>query len=118
MLAGLLASAAFAVLLPLPESAALLFVLVVVADPCFGAAYPPAGAMISNGAERAGLDQGYGFGLFNLAWAMGQVVGDAGSAGLAQATSDAVPYALLACACLITFVGLSRSTRLQAAEAS
>ena len=49
---------------------------------------------------------------------MGQVVGDAGSAGLAQATADAVPYALLAGACLITFVGLSRSTRLQAAEAS
>ncbi len=118
VLASLLASAAFAVLLPLPESVAVLFVLVVVADPCFGAAYPSAGAMISSGAERAGLDQGYGFGLFNLAWAIGQVVGDAGSAGLAQATADAVPYALLAGACLITFVGLSRSTRLQAAEAS
>jgi MFS family permease len=115
--AGLIASAAFLVVLPLPASAAILFALVVCADPCFGAAYPAAGAMISDGAERAGLDQGYAFGLFNLAWASGQVVGDAGSAGLAQATADAVPYALLAGACVVTFLGLSRSARLRMAEA-
>jgi hypothetical protein len=45
------------------------------------------------------------------------VVGDAGSAGLAQATADAVPYALLAGACVVTFLGLSRSARLRMAEA-
>jgi MFS family permease len=115
---GLIASAAFLAVLPLPASAAVLFVLVVCADPCFGAAYPAAGAMISDGAERAGLDQGYAFGLFNLAWASGQVVGDAGSAGLAQATADAVPYALLAGACVVTLFGLSRSSRLRLAEAA
>ena len=114
---GLLASAAFAILLPLPESAAVLFLLVIVADPAFGASYPPAGAMISNGADRAGLDQGYAFGLFNLAWGVGQVGGDAGSAGLAQATSDAVPYAFLAVTCLVTFLALTRSSRIPAAEA-
>ncbi|MGZ4202514.1 MAG: MFS transporter [Thermoleophilaceae bacterium] len=113
---GLLASSVFAILLPLPRSAALLFVLVVVADPAFGASYPPAGAMISDGAERAGLDQGYAFGLFNLAWASGQVVGDAGSAGIAQATSDAVPYAFLSVACLLTFLALGRRSRIGAAD--
>jgi MFS family permease len=105
---GLLASAAMAILLPLPASAALLSVLVVLSDPSFGASYPPAGAMISAGAERVGLDQGYAFGLFNLAWGAGQVIGDAGSAGLAQATSDAVPYALLSAVCLATVLVFNR----------
>jgi predicted MFS family arabinose efflux permease len=96
------------VLLPLPSSPAVLFVLIVVADPFFGLPYPPAGAMISHGAEHVGLDQGYAFALFNLAWASGQVVGEAGSAGLAQATSDAVPYVLLSALCLATVVALRR----------
>jgi hypothetical protein len=73
--------------------------------------------MISAGAERVGLDQGYAFGLFNLAWGIGQVLGDAGSAGLAQATVDAVPYALLAAICLVTYLAVSRGSRLQTAEA-
>jgi MFS family permease len=115
---GLLCSAAFAILLPLPESPALLFILIVFADPAFGAYYPAAGGMISTGAERYGLDQGYAFGLVNLAWGMGQVLGDAGSAGLAQATVDAVPYALLAATCLLTYLGVSRHSRLATAEAS
>jgi MFS family permease len=108
VLFGLTASAVWAVLLPLPTSAALLFALIVLGDPFFGLSYPPAGAMISHGAERAGLDQGYAFALFNVAWASGQVMGDAGSAGLAQATSDAVPYALLGALCVATLLVVNR----------
>jgi hypothetical protein len=52
--------------------------------------------MISDGSRETGLAQAYAFGLFNLAWAGGQVIGAAGRAGLAQATSDAGPYAPLA----------------------
>ncbi len=108
VLLGLSASIVWMLLLPLPTSAALLFAIVAVADPFFGLSYPPAGAMISDGAERAGLDQGYGFALFNLAWAGGQVVGNAGGAGLAQATTDAVPYGLLAALCAATLVVVVR----------
>jgi MFS family permease len=108
VLFGLCASAVWVVLLPLPSSAALLFALIVLGDPFFGLSYPPAGAMISHGAERVGLDQGYAFALFNIAWASGQVIGDAGSAGLAQATSDAVPYTLLGALCLATLVVVNR----------
>jgi len=105
---GLTASAVCVVLLPLPSSAALLFALVVVADPLFGLSYPPAGAMISHGAESAGLAQGYAFALFNIAWAGGQVVGNAGCAGLAQATTDAVPYVVLSLVCVVTIVTVKR----------
>jgi MFS family permease len=108
VLAGLCASTIWLLLLTLPRSVGLLFALVVVADPLFGIQYPPAGAMISDGAEGSGLGQTYAFGLFNLAWAVGQVVGGAGSAGIAQATSDAVPYALLAAACLAALLTLRR----------
>ena len=81
------------------------------ADPLFGVAYPPAGAMISGGAEGIGLGQTYAFALFNLAWAGGQVVGSAGSASLAQATSDIVPYALLAALCIGTVIAVRRTDR-------
>jgi MFS family permease len=117
VLCGLAASAVWVLLLPVPDSAALLFVLIVVADPSFGISYPPAGALISHGAEGVGLDQGYAFALFNLAWAGGQVVGNAGSAGLAQATADAVPYALLSALCLVTIVTVvKRGPRTSAAS--
>jgi MFS family permease len=114
---GIASSAVFALLLPLPTSVALLFAIVVIADPLFGLSYPPAGAMISHGAEEAGLAQGYAFALFNIAWAGGQVVGNAGSAGLAQATADAVPYVLLSCLCLLTLMrAIRRGPRTQPAS--
>jgi hypothetical protein len=110
VLVGLCASTVWVVLLALPRTVALLFAFVVVADPLFGVQYPPAGAMISDGAEGIGLGQTYAFGLFNLAWAAGQVIGGAGSAGLAQATSDVVPYALLAALCIATALAFRTTT--------
>ena len=109
VLAGLAASTIWVPLLAVPRTVALLFIVIVVADPLFGVQYPPAGAMISDGAEGVGLGQTYAFGLFNLAWAGGQVVGAAGSARLAQSTSDAVPYALLAVLCLVTVLALRQT---------
>ena len=110
VLAGLCASTIWVPLLALPQTVALLFAFVIVADPLFGVQYPPAGAMISDGARAVGLGQTYAFGLFNLAWAGGQVIGGAGSAAIAQATSDTVPYALLAALCLATVLALRRIT--------
>lgn len=103
---GLCTSAVWAGVLPLPDTVWLAFALVVTADGWFGLSYPPAGAMISDGAERAGLGQAYGFALFNLAWAGGQMLGGAGGASLAQATADAVPYSALAALCILTAVAL------------
>jgi MFS family permease len=111
VLGGLCGAVVWAVVLPLPQAVAPLFALVVVADGLFGVSYPPAGALISAGAEHVGLGQAYGFALFNLAWAGGQVIGGAGSAGLAQATADAVPYLLLAILCAITLVAVARQGR-------
>src|SRR5256885_16740062 len=53
---GLLFSAVFAVLLPPPESPALLFIILVAAGPAVRAHYPAPGGMISDRAGRFRLD--------------------------------------------------------------
>jgi hypothetical protein len=56
-----------------------------------------------------GLHQGLGFALSNLTWAAGQAAAASASGVLAQATSDLVPYLLLAFACLGTLVVILRT---------
>jgi len=75
--------------------------------PAFGTLFTPATALLSAGAHRLQLNQGLAFGLANLAWASGQAIAAAASGAVAQATSDLVPYALLAGACLASLVLLS-----------
>ena len=76
-----------------------------------GMLYTPAMAMLSDGADAAGIAQGFAFALVNLAWATGQTAGAAGSARLADATGDSVPYFVLAAVCAITLLGLVRRAR-------
>ena len=80
--------------------------LLIVGMPAFGTLFAPATALLGGGAQRLGLNQGLAFGLGNLAWAAGQAIAAAGSGAIAQATSDTVPYALLAVACLATLITL------------
>lgn len=95
-------------LLPWPNSAWGLGVLIVFAGPLIGLLYTPAMAMLSDGADHAGVSQGFAFALVNLAWATGQTAGAAGSARLADATNDRLPYLLLAVVCALTLTGLIR----------
>ena len=97
---------AVAVLAPLLTPAALLVAVLIVGMPSFGSLYSPAAALVSAGADRLGLNQGLAFGLGNLAWASGQGAGAAASGVLAQATTDLLPYTLLASAFLVTLVVL------------
>ena len=95
-------------LLPWPSSAWVLAALIVLSGPLIGILYTPAMAMLSDGAESFGIAQGFAFALVNLAWASGQAVGDAGSARLADAAGDRVPYLILAGACAVTLGVLLR----------
>ncbi|HEX3390396.1 MAG TPA: MFS transporter, partial [Streptosporangiaceae bacterium] len=83
-----------------------LIALLIVGMPAYGTLFAPASALLSTGAYRLGLNQGLAFGLANLAWASGQTVGAAASGVLAQATSDLVPFTLLAAVCLGTLIWL------------
>jgi MFS family permease len=82
--------------LPHPDTAVALGAAVVAAAAIAGMLWAPAMALLSDGAELSGLPQGVAFGLINLAWGGGQVGGSAGGAALADATTDAVPYTVLA----------------------
>jgi predicted MFS family arabinose efflux permease len=106
--AGLVGLLAAALLMPLQQRPWLLAAVVVAGATFSGVLLTPASALLSDGAESVGAPQGLVFGLFNLAWAIGQVVGSAGGARLADATSDAVPYLTVACLAAVTLVGLVR----------
>lgn len=66
--------------------------------------WTPAAAMLSESSESAGLDQGLAFGLMNLAWALGQVVGGAAGGSLADAAGDGVSYSILGVLCAATLL--------------
>jgi predicted MFS family arabinose efflux permease len=107
-IAGVVGGALVMLALPWPSSAWVLGGLIIVAAPLIGTLWTPAMAMLSDGAEAFGVDQGFAFALVNLAWATGQTAGAAGSARLADATGDRVPYFVLAGACLLTLAMLVR----------
>jgi MFS family permease len=101
---SLIAAIAVSLLAPTVGAERVLIPVLVLGMPAFGAMFTPSMALLSKGAHRRGLDQGLAFGLGNLAWASGQAIAAAGSGAVAQATSDVVPYCLLAGACLATLV--------------
>jgi len=74
-----------------------------------GAFWAPAMSMASDEADALGLDYAFGFALINLAWAPAQIGGAAGGGALADLTSDAVPYLVLAALCALTLAALWRS---------
>ena len=63
------------------------------------------------GAELIDLDDAYAYAFFNLAWAAGFTVGAAGGGALAQVTTDAVPYLLLAGAYAASLAVADRTPR-------
>ena len=103
---SLAAGVVVSLLAPVLSPAGWLVALLIVGMPAYGSLYAPAAALLSAGAHRLELNQGLAFGMTNLAWAAGQAVAAAGSGALAQATSDIVPYSLLATACLASLIFL------------
>lgn len=103
---SLLGAGVVSLLAPLLRPASLLVTLLALGMPAYGTLYAPANALLSHAADRLELNQGLLFGMTNLAWATGQAIAAAGGGALAQATSDLVPYSLLAGACLVTMIVL------------
>ncbi len=100
---SLVAGIVLALVLPLPETAALLVVLCVVLGPVEGGMFVPGMKMLADGAEQAGLDQGYAFAIFNFTWALTTAAGSAGGGAIADASSDTVAYGAMAAVLLAAF---------------
>ncbi|HEX2468106.1 MAG TPA: MFS transporter [Solirubrobacterales bacterium] len=112
--AGLAACGAAALLLPLPDLVVLLALAVVGAALALSLLWAPSMALLSDAAEAEGVDQAFAFALVNLAWAGGQVVGGSAGAALADAYSDAVPYAICAALFAVSFAVLAGRVRVRA----
>jgi predicted MFS family arabinose efflux permease len=101
---GLVAGVAVSVVVPWVESAWPAIVAVTLATIAYNVLWVPGTALLSDGAEAAGLEQGFGFALLNLAWAPANAVGAALSGALAEAIGDAAVFLLAAGLCFATLV--------------
>src|SRR5439155_317406 len=84
--------------------AGLIAPLVLASGIAYGAFYTPGLALVSHGAELAGVAQGLAFGLVNACWGIGALVGPAAGGALAGVAGDAVPYLVLAGVCVATYL--------------
>ena len=109
--AGLLGAAVMAIVLPLPDTAVLVGLFVMLTFVALANFWAPGMALLSDAAEDAGLDLALAFAISNLAWALGHVFGAGVGGAVADASSDAVPYAALAVACAVTLAALTASRR-------
>lgn len=109
LLAGLIGGAVAFAILPWPNTALTLALVIVVGSPVIGLLWAPAMAMLSDGADEVGLEQGLAFGLMNLTWATGQSLGDIGGAHLGEVAGDAVAYLTLSVVCVAAFLTLRAS---------
>jgi MFS family permease len=113
---SLTAAVAVSLLAPVVAPAPALMVLLIIGMPAYGTLFTPAMTLVSTGADRMQLNQGLLFGIDNLAWAAGQGVAAAAGGAIAQATTDLVPYGLLAAACLVSLLILGPAGRRLAAR--
>jgi predicted MFS family arabinose efflux permease len=108
---SLVAAVGALVLLQLPGSTTTLAAAVVLTSAVLGLLWAPAGSVLSRGADRIGLEQGFAFALFNLAWALGFTIGSGAGGGTAEITGDAVPYLAVAALFGLTAAWTLRSRR-------
>ena len=100
--AGLVAAIAFSLVLPWTDGRWAYLLLVTAAAVFYGVNWVPGTALLSDGAETAHLDQGFGFALLNVAWAPANVLGATLGGVLAQTAGGGSAYLLAAALCLVT----------------
>jgi MFS family permease len=114
---GLFAAAALLACFTLPGHSLALAALVVAIGAALGSFWAPSLALVSDAAERHGLDQGLAAALSNLAWAVGQIIGSSGGGAIAKSTGDGVAMTAAAVLCVGTLVIVSRASSVRVAPA-
>jgi MFS family permease len=94
----------------LPTATLELSLLVILICIVLGGFWAPAMALLSDLAERYGIDQAHAAALMNLAWAAGQIAGAAGGGAAAKAYGDSVPALATAGLCVVSIAATRRST--------
>jgi MFS transporter, DHA1 family, solute carrier family 18 (vesicular amine transporter), member 1/2 len=105
-LASIVGMAVFVAALAAAPTGLVLAIIFVAATPPITGQYAVAFPLCADGADAVGLAHANVFGLLNLAWGAGFLVGPAAGAALAQATSDRVTYVVLVAMSLAVAVAL------------
>ena len=105
--AGLVASIAVSLTIPLASDRATLIALVLAASIFYNSFWVPGGALLTEAAEAHGLEHGFSFALFNLAWAPAGAIGAVAGGILADRLGNASSYVLLAAVCAATLLLLT-----------
>lgn len=109
VLSGLLASIGILLLLPWAGSPWLLALLVVLSAGAFNSTLVPGTALLSRGAEKAGMGSAVAFAAVNFVWAAGYAVGAPLGGLLADLRGDALSYLALTLVCLATLLLVPRA---------
>jgi hypothetical protein len=96
------AAPALALVASLPDTTALLCLVGVAAGPFVGVLTIPGLTLLAQGSDDGGLDHTYAYAVMTLVWAGSQAVASGAGGALARATSDFVPYAIVAAIILAT----------------
>jgi MFS family permease len=104
--AGLVASTVAAFALAPLEAIVVIGIAVVATFLAMSLIWTPAMALLSDEAEGAGLNLAFAAALVNLAWAGGHVIGGSALPHLAESTSDATAYLLVATLFALTAAAL------------
>ncbi len=94
--AGLAAAVVTMLVIQLPGDAWLLGAVVILAAPGIGMLWSPAMAMLTDGAESAGVDLGLAFGFTNFGWGVGHTLGGVAAPAVADAGGNGLAYSGLA----------------------
>ncbi len=105
-LASIVGMALFVAALAAAPTGLALAVVFVASTPAITGQYAVAFPLCAEGADGAGLAHANVFGLLNLAWGAGFLVGPAAGAALAQASSDRITYLVLVALSLAAAVAL------------
>jgi MFS family permease len=92
------------------DRAPLLAALVLVAAVSWGTFFTPGLALLSEGADRAGLALPLAYGVMNGAWALGAMTGPALGGFVGDTVGDPLAYGIGALACAATLLGVIRAS--------
>ena len=107
--AGLVAAIVLALLAASADRVGLLAVIGIATGPLVGLLWIPGFALLGHGSDAAGIEHAYAYALLNVAWAAAVTVGNTGGGALADATSDVVPYVVVAAVAAFTLIVGTRS---------
>ena len=105
--AGLIASIAVSLTIPLADSRATLIALVLAASVVYNSFWVPGGALLTEAAEAHGLEHGFSFALFNFAWAPAGAIGAIAGGSLADQLGNGGSYLVLALLCGVTLLAIT-----------